>query len=176
MQYWHFLVMSGLKPISRYQLAFAILMFIGSPAWIGLLVIGSLAVATADLPTSVIDPDVGFALFVMVLVMWFAPKLATIIDVLTRPKLRRAFGSGLRFAAGAVTETLFFVLLAPIMWFSHTIFLVRLLAGRSVGWGAQARDDHSVPLGLALQQLWPHTLLGAATVAILGLTVPAAIP
>ena len=45
MQYWHFLLYRGLKPISRYQLAFAILMFIGSPAWIGLLVIGTLAVA-----------------------------------------------------------------------------------------------------------------------------------
>jgi membrane glycosyltransferase len=176
MQYWHFLVMGGLKPISRYQLAFAILMFIGSPAWIGLLVIGSLAVATADSPSGFVAPDAGFALFVMVLVMWFAPKLATIIDVLTRPNLRRAFGGGIRFAVGALTETLFFVLLAPIMWFSHTMFLVRLLAGRSLGWRAQARDDHSVPLMLALQQLWPHTLLGVAIVALLGMTVPAAIP
>jgi membrane glycosyltransferase len=176
MQYWHFLVMGGLKPISRYQLAFAILMFIGSPAWIGLLVIGSLAAAMAPSPSDFIEPGVGFALFLMVLVMWFAPKLATIIDVLTRANLRLAFGGGIRFAVGALTETVFFVLLAPIMWFSHTIFLVGLLAGRPVGWGAQARDDHAVPFTLALQHLWPHTLLGAATVALLGMTVPAAIP
>ena len=47
MQYWHFLPMPGLHPVSRYQLAFAILMFLGSPAWIGLLLIGSAAVAAA---------------------------------------------------------------------------------------------------------------------------------
>jgi membrane glycosyltransferase len=176
MQYWHFLVLPGLKPISRYQLAFAILMFIGSPAWIGLLVIGSLAAASAGSPSEFIEPDAGFALFVLVLVMWFAPKLATVIDVLTRPNLRRAFGGGVRFTAGALTETIFFVLLAPIMWFSHTLFLARLIAGRSVGWGAQARDDHAVPFALALRQLWPHTLLGIGTVAVLGPTVPAAIP
>ena len=29
MQYWHFLALPGLKFVSRYQLAFAILMFLG---------------------------------------------------------------------------------------------------------------------------------------------------
>src|SRR5262245_65480535 len=50
MQYWHFLRMPGLRPVSRYQLAFAILMFIGSPAWIAMLMIGSIAVALAPTP------------------------------------------------------------------------------------------------------------------------------
>ncbi len=45
MQYWRFLFLPGLRPVSRYQLALAILMFIGSPAWIGLLVLGTLVVA-----------------------------------------------------------------------------------------------------------------------------------
>ena len=47
MQYWHFLRLPGLKPVSRYQLMFAILMFLGSPAWIGMLLIGTAAVAAA---------------------------------------------------------------------------------------------------------------------------------
>src|SRR5258708_16199710 len=42
MQYWPYLVMPGLKPVSRYQIAFAMLMFFGCPEWIGLLVPGSL--------------------------------------------------------------------------------------------------------------------------------------
>ena len=176
MQYWHFLVMPGLKWVSRYQLAFALLMFLGSPGWIGLLVFGSIGVAFAGSGHAFIRPNAGLAVFILVLVMWFAPKIATVIDVLTRPALRRSFGGGFRFVAGVVIETTFFVLLAPIMWFSHTIFLARLLAGRSVGWGAQARDDHQVPWSLAARQLWPHTLLGASTLGLLALTVPAAIP
>jgi FkbM family methyltransferase len=67
-------------------------------------------------------------------------------------------------------------MLLPIMWFGHTLFLARLLLGRSVGWTAQARDDHEVPLGLAVRQLWPQTLAGLWTIALLGLTVPSAIP
>ena len=42
MQYWRFLTLPGLKPVTRFNLAIAILMFLGSPAWIGLLVLGTL--------------------------------------------------------------------------------------------------------------------------------------
>jgi membrane glycosyltransferase len=176
MQYWHFLGLPGLKAVSRYQLIFALLMFLGSPAWIGLLVIGTAAVAWTGSPAGFIRPDPGYALFAIVLTMWFAPKIATVIDVLTRPQLRRAFGGGPRFVAGVIMETIFFLLLSPIMWFAHTAFLGRLLLGGSIGWGAQARDNHEVPLAHAIWHLWPHTLLGLWTVIVLALTVPAAIP
>jgi membrane glycosyltransferase len=176
MQYWNFLLLPGLKPVSRYQLVFALLMFLGSPAWIGLLLIGTLVVAVTGAGGASIHANAGLAVFVFVLLMWFAPKIATVIDVLARPALRRAFGGGFRFLAGVVTEVVFFLLLCPIMWFSHTIFLARLLLGRSIGWGPQARDDHAVPWSLAFRQLWPHTLFGLWAIVTLALTVPAAIP
>ena len=176
MQYWHFLVMQGLKPVSRYQLSFAILMFLGSPAWMGLLVLGTATVALAGSPDAFIRPGAGTALFVTVLIMWFAPNIATAIDVLARPRLRSAFGGGIRFTLSAVAQMIFVLLLLPIMWFGHTLFLARLLLGRSVGWTAQARDDHEVPFALAGRQLWPQSVLGLWTMGVLGLTVPAAIP
>ena len=100
--------------------------------------------------------------------MWFAPNIATMIDVLTRPDLRRLFGGGLRFTASLIITIIFVTLLAPIMWASHTLFLTRLLLGRTVGWGAQARDDHAVPWSLALRHFWPQTLIGLAPVLLLG--------
>ena len=69
-----------------------------------------------------------------------------------------------------ITEVIFFVLLAPIMWASHTLFLARLLLGRAIGWGAQARDDHEVPWSLAARQFWPQTLIGLCPVALLAVT------
>ena len=176
MQYWHFLMQPGLKPVSRYQLVFALLMFLGSPAWIGLLVLGTIAVALAGSGEAFLRSDAGIALFTIVLAMWFAPKIATVIDVLTRPALRRAFGGGMRFVAGVAMETVFFLLLSPIMWLSHTLFLARLLFGASIGWTVQARDDHEVPWPDAVSRFWPHTLLGVLSVGTLALTVPAAIP
>jgi membrane glycosyltransferase len=176
MQYWHFLSAEGLRPVSRYQLAFAILMFVGSPAWIGLLLLGAAAVAMAPAPSDFMRADAGVALLALVLAMWFAPNIATVIDVLSRPTLRRQFGGGVRFIASFLLTIVFVVLVAPIMWASHTLFLGRLPFGRTIGWGAQTRDDHEVPWGLAFAHFWPQTLIGLVPIAFLALTVPAAIP
>jgi membrane glycosyltransferase len=176
MQYWRFLLLPGLKPVSRYQLALAILMFIGSPAWIGLLVLGTLAAALSDTPASFIRADAGTVLFVWVLMMWFSPKIASAIDVLLSPDLRQAFGGARLFIINCAIETVYSILLCPILWFGHTIFLTGLLFGREIGWIGQVRDDHAVPFALALRNLWPHTLLGCAALSALAMTQPAAIP
>jgi membrane glycosyltransferase len=176
MQYWRFLSLAGLKPVSRYQLVLAILMFIGSPAWIGLLVLGTLAVAFSDAPQNFIRADAGMALFVCVLVMWFSPKIASAIDILMRPELRRGFGGAGLFIVSYAIETVYSILLCPILWFGHTVFLTGLLFGREIGWIGQTRDDHAVPFTLALRNLWPHTLLGCAALGLLAVTQPAAVP
>jgi membrane glycosyltransferase len=176
MQYWHFLRMPGLRPVSRYQLAFAILMFLGSPAWIGLLLIGSAAAALAPTPADFMRWDAGVAGLILVLAMWFAPNVATVIDVLTRAKLRHLFGGGIRFSASFMITVVFVVLVAPITWASHTVFLARLLCGRPLDWGAPARHDHEVPWSLALRQFWPQTLVGLAPVLLLAAAAPAALP
>jgi membrane glycosyltransferase len=176
MQYWQFLVMPGLKWVSRYQLALAILMFIGSPAWIGMLVVATLSLAFVEAPSQYIRADAGVALFVCVLVMWFSPKLASAIDILSRPALRRDFGGTGCFLVNYAIETIYSILLCPILWFGHTMFLSGLLFGREIGWIGQTRDDHAVPFALAFHNLWPHTLLGIATLGTLALTHPDAIP
>jgi len=176
MQYWRFLTMPGLRPVSRYHLGLAILMFIGSPAWIGMLVLGTLALALVETPAEFMRMDAGIALFVCVLVMWFSPKIASAIDIMLRPELRREFGGAGRFVANFVIEAVYSILLCPILWFGHTIFLSGLLLGRDIGWIGQTRDDHAVPFAQAVQSLWPHTLLGFATLGILATTQPAAPP
>jgi membrane glycosyltransferase len=174
MQYWHFLRMPGLKPMSRYQLAFAMLMFIGSPAWIAMLMIGAVMAAIA--PAEFMRFDAGIALAIAVWSAWFAPNIATAVDVLSNPALRRQFGGGLRFLASFLLTIVFVMLLSPMQWASHTIFLASLLFGRTVGWGAQSRSDHTVPWSYAVRQFWPQTLLGLAPVALLAAMAPAAIP
>jgi len=80
------------------------------------------------------------------------------------------------FLVNVAVETIFFLLLSPIMWFAHTVFLATLVFGGSVGWGGQARDDHAVPLRLAVAKLWPQTALGWACLAALAVAAPVAIP
>jgi len=175
-QYWPFLRAPGLHLVSRYQLLLAILMFLGSPAWMGLLLIGSAAAAMAPTSADFMRADAGVALLLLVLAMWFAPNIATVIHVLTRSQERRLFGGAVRFAASFAITVVFILLLVPITWASHTLFLVRLLSGRVIMWTAQTRDDHVVPWPFAVRKLWPQTLFGLVPVCLLTVTAPAAIP
>ncbi|MBV8186152.1 MAG: glucans biosynthesis glucosyltransferase MdoH [Alphaproteobacteria bacterium] len=176
LQYVFFIGLPGLKPVSRIQLLFALLMFAGSPAWIGLGLLGTFTLASVPNPAALIDPRYGTALLTVVLVMWFAPKVATVIDVLSRSSLRQGFGGAWRFIASVLAETIFSLLLSPIMWVCHTMSLLGLLVGRVVGWSGQMRDDHTVGWRTAVGKLWPQTLLGGVIVTALALWQPVALP
>jgi membrane glycosyltransferase len=176
MQYFRFLVMPGLKLISRYQIGLAILMFIGSPAWMGLLVVGTIAVALAPTSAAFIDARLGHALLAIVFVMWFAPQFATAADILVRADARRDFGGAIWFAVGLIIEIVFTMLLVPIMWFGHAVYLFSLPFARTTAWTGQTRDDHAVPAVQAMRELWPHNVLGLAVIGVLALTHPSAIP
>ena len=176
MQYWRFLLLPNLRPVSRYQLVLAILMFIGSPAWIGLLALATIALVRCDDPSTIMRADAGGALLTWVLVMWFSPKIAGALDVLLSPEERRAFGGAGRFAVNFVIETMYSIVLCPILWISHTIFLFGLLFNREISWMGQVRDDHAVPLTLALHDLWPQTFVGCASLGLVLASQPWALP
>jgi membrane glycosyltransferase len=176
MQYLSFLGLPGLHFVSRYQLVFAILMFVNSAAWIAFFTIGVLALAFAEHPGALVNPGPGYALLWTMFAMWFAPPIATAIDVLLHPQLRRSFGGTARFLASVAAALCFNLLLAPIMWLAHTIFLGGLLFGRTIGWSGQKREDHRVPAALALRWLWPQTVLGWGAIIILAFAQPAALP
>lgn len=176
MQYWRFLLLPDIQPVSRYQLALAIVMFIGSPAWMALLLFGMLALAFSDQSSGFIQPGAGKALFICMLVMWFAPKIASVIEVLLDTNRRREFGGAATFIGNLIIETVFSILLSPILWFNHTVFLVGLLFGHEIGWIGQTRDDHAVPFGIALRNFWPHTMFGGLIFGMMAITQPSAIP
>ena len=94
--------------------------------------LGTLALAFSDTPASFIRADAGMALLVCVLVMWFSPKIVSAIDILLRPELRRAFGGTGLFITNYVIETVYSILLCPILWFGHTLFLAGLLFGLAI--------------------------------------------
>lgn len=159
LQYKRLLNMPGLKPVSRIQLVLAILMFIGSPAWVGFMV-SAAWLGMADTGVAPFRADTGAAIFLIIMTMVFAPKLATIADILLRADLRRAFGGFFRVIVSSAGEILYAAMLAPIMAVAHTLFIGGLVFGKTIGWGAQGRDLERLPLGLTARKLWPQTLFG----------------
>lgn len=176
MQYRSLLGLPNLKPVSRLQLVLAILMFLGSPAWIGMLLLASVALTLQGGTDLAIRSDAGNALLAMLLLMWFGPKLARALDILIVPKQRRAFGGALRFLLNLIIEAVYSFMLSPILWISHTIFLAGLLFDHEITWMGQMRDDHAVTLKDALRDLWPHTLLGCTALGLVAMSCPSALP
>ena len=161
MQYWQLLILPGLKPVSRFQLLFAIQMYLGSPAWMAMTAIGIVLLALSNTPAAQYVPvkaGAGTVLFAIMMLMTFAPKIATIIDVLLTRPARRSYGGTMAFFFNIAVETLFMILLAPIIALTHTIFMTRLFVFRRGGtWNSQMRQSHAVPWRLALAKLWPQT-------------------
>jgi len=155
MQYLRLLHLRGLLPVSRIQLVLAIAMYIGSLAWIGLMFAG----LVRQLP---MRPDTGLMLFAAIIAMTFAPKLATLFNVLARRRLRTAFGGTARVLVSAFVEIVLTMLLAPVSAVAISIFLLGLPFGRRVGWTSQQRDAERVPLSVAVRCLWPQALVGFA--------------
>ena len=176
LQYLFFIGLPGLRIVSRVQLVLAMLMFTGSPAWVGLLLVGAVTLATGPTAGTLVNAAYGMPLLEIILTMWFAPKIATVIDVLSRPTLRIGYGGGLRFLGSVVAETIFSLLLSPIMWVCHTTSLLGLLTGRTIGWTGQVRNDHVISWSAALRELWPQTALGFASLAVVAATLPRALP
>lgn len=161
MQYWRLLALPRLRVVSRFQLVLAILMFIGSPAWLAMVLLATFRDVLITSQGPAFRPETGWLMLCIVLGMTFAPKIATVVSVLAHGGRRAEFGGTLRFMASVLLETLFSAMLAPIMAVAHSVFLVCLAFGRTIGWTAQVRDDHRVPFGAAASRLWAQSLLGA---------------
>lgn len=165
MQYVRLLGMPGLRPLGRLQLVLAIAMYLSPLGWMSFMLL-------AVLRTQPIREDIGLLLFTITLAMTFAPKIATLIDVLARRHLRTAFGGTARILLGAALETVFWTLLAPVCALAVTIFLLGLPFGLRTGWTSQQRDAVGLPLAQAARKLWPQTILGITLLAWLIAAAP----
>ncbi|MGF1553928.1 MAG: glucans biosynthesis glucosyltransferase MdoH [Paracoccaceae bacterium] len=170
-QYWPLLAMRGLPAVSRLQLLSAVMMYMGAPAWM-LMTVAALAKLFVGEPGDM-DLALGMAMFFVMITVSLVPKIAGMIDVALTPGAVARWGGRARFAAGCLAETLFSVLLAPVMAVHVTIFLVGLLFGRSIKWGGQKREAHGIAWADAVRSFWPQTLFGLAiATAILTMSSP----
>ncbi len=163
MQYLKLLGMKGIKPTSRYQMLSAIGMFIGSPVAV---LFGVIATARLLFTNWHFDGAAAQHLVLVYLLMSFAPKLATLADVLMHKDLRASFGGAGRVLMGSAIETLFSILLVPIMCITEVLFLARLACGQSIGWGTQYRGAQQTSFSEAAQKLWLHTLFGCIAAVV----------
>ncbi len=174
MQYWRLVGLPGVLPASRFQLAWAISMFVGLPASQIMLLLAALKPFDGE-PAAAFPAASAAGFYFVYLAIGLAPKLAGYADVLLGRETGR-YGGALRFAAGAICELVASYLLSAATAFRTSLFLIGLPFGHDLSWGSQRRDAHEVSWRAAVAPFWPGALFGLLLLGLLDVGAPAAIP
>ncbi|TVP77763.1 glucans biosynthesis glucosyltransferase MdoH [Thioalkalivibrio sp.] len=157
LQHLRLLGTPGLHGVSRLHLLFGAVAYLVSLLWLLMLAAGTGAAIGASggleaggqalaIPESLRTP-MAHALLGVTLVMLLLPKMLGIaLAMFSRP---RAFGGVPRLVASGVIETLFSVLIAPLMMAFHSLFVAAVALGRNVTWAVQPREGRVVAWGEA---------------------------
>lgn len=171
MQYVKLLDYPGLLPMSRFQLLWAILMFVGIPAWTIMIALLPFAALHAQSAPG-FPATLAAGLYITFFVMYLMPKIAGLIDAVLTKGGMAAYGGPLRFFASAVIELVFSFLQGAVSTIRTTIFMIGLMFGKSVVWGGQNRDASGISFMTALENLWPQTLFGVVVLGALYVISP----
>lgn len=161
---------------TRMHLFMGIMAYLGSPIWFLFLITGTFVAWSRDSSRLSTLPFENYAkrlfgvdtteqallLTAFIFSLLFLPKILAVFRAIALPEVRRSFGGGCRIIAGVLIETLVSILLAPVIMASHTLMVLSIVLGRSVGWGNQNRETDGTAWLDALRIHAFPTLLGIA--------------
>lgn len=182
LQHARLLTMPGLNWVNRLHLAMGVMSYVASPLWMLLLLLTTVdGLQTAFTGHVYFQPNqspfpiwrvsvAGKALLLLtsVLSMMLLPKLLSVVYWVTRGRgAAGGFGGPWKLTASVLAETLFSVLVAPVLAMLHSRFVICTLLGRKVNWGAQDRGDAEIPWRTALRWHLGITVLGVVWAVLL---------
>ena len=170
LQHLWFLFAPGLTLSSRMNILIGIMAYVSSPLWLlflllsPMLFIGGNAHAGAGL------------LFAYVMSLLLVPKLLGVLLNSSSDQLK-AGGGRVRIFLSVIAETIYAMILAPILMLFYTQFVWSSFFGVTIGWGRQKRADDAGPSWreCAAAHLG-HTLLAIAAGGLVAWLAPAMLP
>lgn len=108
----------------------------------------------------VTDPGAALRLFFATMLIVLMPKFLGLALEIKRARLARETYGGTRAVLGVVTETLFSILMSPILMVTQTAAVFQVLFGIDSGWKAQSRDGMGITFTDALRYHRWHMLIG----------------
>ena len=153
----------GLLSSAKLKLMSKLHFLLGATAYISSLIwLSMLALSTIDAVTRALNSDVYFnrayqlfptwqiaktdlidSLLYLTIIILLLPKLMGVIVTLVHRKKR--FGGALKLILGSIIETIFAIIVAPLMMVFHAYFVVCVFLGKKVKWDAQPREGRMVP-------------------------------
>jgi membrane glycosyltransferase len=111
----------------------------------------------------VTDPGAALRLFFATMLIVLMPKFLGLALEIKRARHAREFLGATRALFGVLTETLFSVLLSPILMVTQTAAVFQVLFGIDSGWRAQSRNGEGITFMDALRYHRWHMLVGVLT-------------
>jgi len=166
---------SGLTMMGRIHLLMGATSYVVSVVWAASLAVGVvLALQGQQMIPSyfidektlfpvwpVIDPGAALRLLLATIIIVLLPKIMGLLLEIKRTRYAREPLGTLRAALGVGTETLFSILLSPILMVTQTVAVFQVLFGRDSGWRPQTRNRYGMRFAEAAYFHYWHTLLGA---------------
>lgn len=112
------------------------------------------------------DPGAALRLFLATLAVVMLPKVLGLMLELKRARRMGSVLHAVRSTVGVAYETVFSMLIAPILMITQTAGAIQIFAGIDSGWKAQKRDDGALSFKDAMHFARWHTLIGAAVAMI----------
>jgi membrane glycosyltransferase len=160
---------------TRMHLFMGIMAYLSSPLWFVFLLLGTwiawdrYSSSLSRLPfesyahrwfgINGFQQSMILTLFIFLLL--FLPKILAVCRAVVCPSVRRSFGGFLPVLAGGLLESIISMLLAPCFMVAHTLMVLGIVLGRTVGWGNQNRETDGTSWGDAVRFHAFPTLLGA---------------
>ena len=153
----------GLRPVGRFHLAYGVMHYVAGPLAILFLMLAtmdSLAGYGFVVALAASGPAHG-ALVVLLLALLYAGKLLSLGAALLDGRVSQSYGGRWRLLASAAAEQVGALVISALLILFYARYVVALLLGQTVRWGAQPRDNRGVSWSEAWVRLRGMVLLGA---------------
>lgn len=170
---------------SRLYFATGIMAYSSSLVWLLFLLLGGVEIARREMSETVYFSgqvptpqwpismaEAAVTLLVVTMSALLLPKVLALGLALADKERCRRLGGAPRLTLSVVLESLYSALLAPVMMMFHSGFVLSVLAGASVGWGAQRRSGAATDMSEVVRVHLPHTLAGIGAGAAILAWVP----
>jgi membrane glycosyltransferase len=182
MQHIRLLFTRGLHPVNRLHLILGIMGYLAAPLWMLMLFLSTIEVIRETIEPHLYFPSgpalhpvwrIGqekqaILLFLAVMGLLILPKVLSLLLHLRHHEEEGAgFGGRGKFTLSVLVETVAATLLAPVLAFLQSHFVIGILLGKNIKWDAQDRGEAQTTMGEAVRRFWPSTLLGVVWTVLL---------
>jgi membrane glycosyltransferase len=180
MQHIRLIFSEGFQSVSRLHMTMGVMSYLSSPIWILFMLMSIIGMLIDTGSTATNNSNAwkngAFFVFCVSMTLLLVPKFWGLLSLANDPVKLKEFGGWAKVTGSVLIEILFSILMAPLMMFFHTRFVIATLLGEKVVWSAQNRNAGNFDYGEAFSIFGPHMLSGILSGLVLAFIAPNLLP